>query len=127
MKAQMFEDVETLEKLKKTPTTKAAKALGKKVKGFDDTKWNEKCIDILRKGLRAKFVKQDLQKQLLETDDKVIGYADPRDVILGIGCTMGTPKSTAPSKWRGKNELGKLLMELRDTLKKEAQGENRVD
>ena len=60
-----------------------------------------------------------MRKQLLETEDKILGYADPRDVVLGIGCAMGTPKSLKSSKWRGDNNMGKLLMELRHKLKEE--------
>jgi len=120
MKSMEFDDKETLEKMMKSPTTKAVKALGKKVQKFDSTKWNEKCLSYLSKGLRAKFTKfPELRKQLLETEDKILGYADPRDVILGIGCAMGTPKSLKSSKWRGDNHMGKLLMELRQKLKEE--------
>jgi ribA/ribD-fused uncharacterized protein len=120
MKAKEFEDKETLEKMMKSPTTKAVKALGKKVVKFEDTKWNESCLKHISKGLRAKFTKfPELRKQLLETQDKVIGYADPRNVILGIGCAMGTPKSLVSSKWRGNNEMGKAMMNLREVLKDE--------
>ena len=121
MKSMEFDDKETLEKMMKSPTTKAVKALGKKVQTFDSTKWNEKCLSHLSKGLRAKFTKfPELRKQLLETEDKILGYADPRDIILGIGCAMGTPKSLKSSKWRGDNHMGKLLMELRQKLKEES-------
>ena len=120
MKSKEFDDKETFEKMMKSPTTKAVKALGKKVQNFDSTKWDEKCLGYLSKGLRAKFTKfPELRKQLLETEDKILGYADPRDVILGIGCAMGTPKSLKSSKWRGDNHMGKLLMELRQKLKEE--------
>ena len=125
MKSMEFDDKETLEKMMKSPTTKSVKALGKKVQKFDSTKWNEKCLSYLSKGLRAKFTKfPELRKQLLETEDKILGYADPRDVILGIGCAMGTPKSLKSSKWRGDNHMGKLLMELRQKLKEEEQSNN---
>ena len=120
MKSTEFKDEKTLEKMMKSPTTKAVKALGKKVQNFDSTIWNEKCLGHLSKGLRAKFTKfPELRKQLLETEDKILGYADPRDVVLGIGCAMGTPKSLKSSKWRGDNHMGKLLMELRQKLKEE--------
>jgi len=121
MKAKEFDDKETLEKMMKSPTTKAVKALGKKVRNFEDTKWNEACLKHLSKGLRAKFTKfPELRKLLLETNDKVLGYADPRNIILGIGCAQGTPKSLTSSKWRGNNEMGKALMELRKVLKAES-------
>ena len=121
MKAREFDDKETLEKMMKSPTTKAVKALGKKVVNFEDTKWNEACLKYLSKGLRAKFTKfPKLREQLLATDKKVLGYADPRNIILGIGCAMGTPKSLTSTKWRGNNEMGKALTELRETLKAES-------
>lgn len=74
----------------------------------------------MAKGVRAKFVQHpELRTQLLGTDDKIIGFADARDVYWGIGTSMTTEKVKFPSKWRGQNKLGKLLMSLRDEFKQE--------
>jgi predicted NAD-dependent protein-ADP-ribosyltransferase YbiA (DUF1768 family) len=55
----------------------------------------------------------ELMKQLQETGDKQIGNADARDSYWGIGTSTNTEKSQDPSKWKGQNQLGKIIMELR--------------
>ena len=101
-----------------TPSAKAVKALGKKVKNFIKEKWAIDRIDIMKRGVRAKFVQHpELQKQLLETDKKQIGDADARDLFWGIGTSESTEKSKFPEKWKGQNQLGKILMSLREEFK----------
>jgi ribA/ribD-fused uncharacterized protein len=75
----------------------------------------------MEKALRAKFVQHpELRKQLLETGDKIIGEADPRDMYWGIGTGIESEKSKKPSKWRGLNKLGKMIMSLRKTFQEES-------
>jgi ribA/ribD-fused uncharacterized protein len=120
MKAVEFKDNEILKKIMKTKTSKAVKALGNKVKDFNEETWNEKRDEVMRKGVRAKFVQHpELRETLLETGDTQIGFADARDLYWSIGTSMGLEKAKSPSKWRGQNKLGKMLMELRDTFKEE--------
>jgi ribA/ribD-fused uncharacterized protein len=115
MKAQEFNDKEILEKILETPSAKAVKALGKKVKNFIKEKWDSERLDIMKRGVRAKFVQHpELQKQLIETGNKQIGDADARDLFWGIGTSENTEKSKFPEKWKGQNQLGKILMALRD-------------
>jgi predicted NAD-dependent protein-ADP-ribosyltransferase YbiA (DUF1768 family) len=49
----------------------------------------------------------------METGDKLIGEANARDSYWGIGTSIESDKSKVPSKWRGQNKLGKILMNLR--------------
>jgi ribA/ribD-fused uncharacterized protein len=117
-KARSFNDKEILEKILETPSAKAVKALGKKVKNFVKEKWDVDRLDIMKRAVRAKFVQHpELQKQLIETGTKQIGDADARDLYWGIGTSENTEKSKNPEKWKGQNQLGKLLMLLRDEFK----------
>lgn len=121
MKAKEFEDTEVYDKILKAKTPKAAKALGKKVKNFVTEVWDSKRDGIMETALRAKFVQHpELRKELLATEDKVIGEADPRNTYWGIGTSMDLEKSKTPSKWRGQNKLGKMLMTLRSDFKEES-------
>jgi len=121
MKAKEFEDQEVFDKIVKSKTPKAAKALGKKVKNFVTEVWDAKRDAIMETGLRAKFVQHpELRKELMATEDKLIGEADPRDTYWGIGTSMDLEKSKTPSKWRGQNKLGKMLMTLRSDFKAES-------
>ena len=75
----------------------------------------------MEKAIRAKFVQHpELRKELQATGDKLIGEADPRDTYWGIGTSMDLEKAKFPSKWRGQNKLGKILMALRNTFNSEA-------
>ena len=114
MKAKEFKDDEIYNKIIKAKTPKAVKAMGQKVKNFIKEVWDEKRDKIVRIGVKAKFTQHpELRKQLQETGEKIIGEADPRDTYWGIGTGMETDKAKKPSKWRGQNKMGKLLMELR--------------
>jgi ribA/ribD-fused uncharacterized protein len=113
-KAKLFEDTETYEKVRGAKSAKAAKAIGDKVKNFNTETWESKRDGIMEQGLKAKFVQHpELRKELDDTGDKIIGDADARDTYWGIGTGMESAKSKTPSKWRGLNKMGKLLMDLR--------------
>ena len=121
MKAKEFDDTEVYNKIIKSKTPKAAKALGKKVTKLVTEVWESRRDEIMEKAVRAKFVQHpELRKKLIETEDKPIGKADARDMYWGIGTSVESEKSKIPSKWRGHNKLGKLLMNLRKTFKEES-------
>jgi ribA/ribD-fused uncharacterized protein len=65
MKSKEFKDDEMYEKIIKAKTTKAVKALGKKVKGFEKEIWDDKKDEIMFRGIKTKFVQHPaLRKQL---------------------------------------------------------------
>jgi ribA/ribD-fused uncharacterized protein len=118
MKAKEFGDDEIFKKMVETPSGKAVKALGKKVKNFIKEVWDAKRLEIMMRGVKAKFVQHpELQKQLLDTEDKQIGEADARDSFWGIGTSENTEVSKDSTKWKGQNRLGKILMALIDEFK----------
>ena len=129
-KAILFEgkDSETAVKMMKPPRSKefteakSVKALGKKVKDYSEARWDEVKIAITEKAIRAKFInpKHGLLEKLLATGTRTIGEANPRDKYWGIGTSADTSDATHPSKWKGQNQLGKLLMKLRDEFKNES-------
>ena len=114
MKATEFKDDETLKKILKTKTAKAIKGLGNKIKDFNEDTWKLRRDDVMKKAVRAKFVQHpELRKRLVETGEKTIGFADARDNYWSIGTSMVQEKARLPSKWKGENHLGKLMMDLR--------------
>ena len=107
-------------KILKAKSAQSAKSFGKKVEKFDEAVWNEKKDDVMRSILKAKFSQNpDIRKKLLETGDKILADANPRDQYWGIGTSSTTAIAKNPSKWKGQNKLGKMLMELRDELRAE--------
>jgi ribA/ribD-fused uncharacterized protein len=116
-KAKTFGDGDMATKILKTASPKSVKALGKKVKGVNEEEWSAKQDEIMRIGVRAKITQHpDIRAKLLETGDRPIGLADARDKYWGIGTSLDKDKAKDPSKWPGKNVLGKILMDLRKEL-----------
>ena len=52
---------------------------------------------------------------LKDTGDKELAECAP-DKLFGVGFTLREQDKTNKSKWSGKNILGKMLQETRDTL-----------
>lgn len=115
-KALTFGDTESAEKIMGTENPREQKALGRKVKNYNQKKWDEVKFEIVKRGCRAKFEQNHLLKrQLILDKDKEIVEASPEDRIWGIGFTEDDALQNM-DKW-GENLLGKLLMELAQELK----------
>ena len=79
----------------------AGRALREGKELVDD--WDLKKVEIMLKGLRAKFENPELRKKLIETGDAVLHEDSPTDMFW--------------SK-KGEDMLGKLLMQVRKEIKK---------
>ena len=118
-KARLF-DESMVEKILNATSTKEVKALGRKVKNFDDKIWSEASFDVVVKGNRAKFSQhEDLKQFLLSTSNRVIVEASPYDKVWGIGMFGDDEKASNPLQWRGLNQLGFALMVVRDEILEE--------
>jgi len=117
MKAKTFGDGAIAAKILKTPSAKAVKALGKKVKDFKIEEWDAKKDGIMAAALKAKVIQHpEIREKLLQTGVRPIGEASARDKYWAIGTSADTSKAKDPSKWPGKNVLGKMWMDLRKEL-----------
>jgi len=117
MKAKMFGDEESYQKILKAKSGQSAKSFGKKVAGYVEAAWGEKKEQVMRDILRAKFTQNPtIHQVLLDSGDKLLAEANPRDKYWGIGTSSGTSIAKNPAKWKGENKLGKLLMALREEL-----------
>jgi len=127
MKAVQFKDDDIASKILKSESPGGQKALGRKVKNYDQKVWDEVGPRAMKQGLKAKFAQNpDLKSALLKSAGTTLVEASPRDRKWGIGLGVHNPKAADRSAWRGRNLLGKLLMEVRDELMKtdgEAGGE----
>ena len=127
-KAKMFGDEDTATKILKSASAKTAATYGKKVKDFKEEEWNAKKDEVMQTAVRAKFTQHpELRKKLLETENRPIGEADPRDKYWGIGTGADTSKAKKPDQWPGKNRLGVILTELRESLKTDSVGESKEE
>lgn len=121
-KAKLFNDEEVFEEIMKCKDPKKIKSLGRKVKNFDEEKWNKAKIDIVFKGNYLKFTQnKDLKEFLLSTENRIIVEASPYDAVWGIKMSENDEFVNNPLKWKGENLLGFILMEVRDEIKKQTE------
>ena len=116
-KARLFKDDEILKQILDTNDPKKMKALGQKVKSFNQSVWDANKFDIVLKGNYAKFSQnEELKAFLLATKNYVLVEASPLDKIWGIGLKENDKNAKNPLLWKGKNLLGFALMEVRKKL-----------
>ena len=116
-KAKLFNDDEVAKQIIRTTSQKTMKSLGRKVKNFDTTIWEQNRERIVYEGNYAKFTQHDdLRKTLLENTTSEYVEASPYDNIWGIGLEKTDPRAKDRSKWLGLNLLGRILTQLRDDL-----------
>jgi len=112
-KAELFDDREMLKEILAASDPKTAKALGRKVRNYDDSKWAAARVDRVVEGNLHKFrAHPKIREFLLSTADRVLVEASPRDRIWGIGLGRNSDDATNPRSWRGQNLLGFALMEV---------------
>lgn len=117
-KAALFGDHEVRARVLEAPTPDAAKALGRRVNGFDDAVWTAHRFSIVVRANEAKFTQQSELRAFLEsTGSRILVEASPVDRIWGIGLAQDDARAADPQQWDGLNLLGFALMEVRDRLR----------
>lgn len=116
-KALLFDDEKIAHKMLESPFPGPVKDLGRKVKNFDEEVWDQEKVGIVRLGSILKFSQsEELEGLLLSTGDTVLVEASPYDSIWGIGMKETARGANDPSKWKGENLLGFILMDVRNIL-----------
>jgi ribA/ribD-fused uncharacterized protein len=115
-KALLFKDAEKAREILEVPDNMAAvKALGRKVKNFDEAVWVSARKEIVLSGNLHKFGQnEELKGKLLATGTKKIVEASPRDRVWGIG--YGARNALQNQGRWGLNLLGLALEETRRQL-----------
>jgi ribA/ribD-fused uncharacterized protein len=113
-KAALFGDQVTRAQVLQAPNPGAAKALGRQVRGFDETAWIEHRFSIVLRANEAKFAQNpDLRQFLLQTGSRILVEASPVDRVWGIGLAQDDERAANPNQWQGLNLLGFALMQVR--------------
>ncbi len=116
-KAALFRDDETFQRILNCQEPQRIKSLGRQVRGFSQSTWDQWKYPIVRNGNWYKFSQNPpLKNFLLSTGDVVLAEASPYDPVWGIGLSKQSPFAANPTAWQGKNLLGFALMEVRDAL-----------
>lgn len=114
-KALTFDDKDTALEVLGTKCPKECKSLGRKVKNFNNDKWDLVKYHIVASACYLKFNQnEEIRKILLSTGDLELVEASPYDRIWGIGFFANEALQNV-DKW-GANLLGKCLMEAREIL-----------
>ncbi|KAK1703605.1 hypothetical protein BDP67DRAFT_352822, partial [Colletotrichum lupini] len=122
-KALLFTDPTVAQSILKADHPRKVKALGRKVRNFNEALWNDNRERIVREGNLLKFRSAPaLRKKLLATGDRELVEASPMDRIWGIGFSPDKAPGSDRGRW-GLNLLGKILMEVRTVLREEAEVE----
>ncbi len=113
-KATLFGDREMAERILDSKTSFQAKALGAKVRGFDQTVWERERFQVVVEANLGKFTTiPALREFLLATGNAVLAEASPTDPVWGIGLDESDRDAKSPDRWPGLNLLGFALMEVR--------------
>ena len=96
------------------------KIAGQKFPEFDSELWEKTCYQIVKRGVKAKFAQnEDILKVLLDTGNALLAECSPFDRKWGIGIGLSNPDHLIVAKWKGRNLLGRVLMEVREELRQE--------
>lgn len=117
-KALLFNDKHIAYMLTSNPARhpREIKALGRKVKNFNNNVWEKHRLSIVTEGNWLKFSQNpDLKDYLLSTGDAELIEASPYDAIWGIGIDERDFKAGKP--YTGLNLLGIALMDVRKRLR----------
>jgi len=127
-KALLFGDEETNEHIMKAENQGEIKALGRKVRGFDENVWNEFKSLIVLTGNYYKFSQlKEARQCLLSSGNAILAEVSPYDTIWGIGMGEKEAGQSEISDWRGENLLGFALMEVREEIARLRKYENEID
>ena len=98
---------------------KTAKDYGRQVRNYNNSKWAGVREKMMYNAILLKF-KSDikLKKQLIDTGDRILVEGTPFDPIWGVKIKWSDDRILDEKNWRGQNLLGKVLMEVRNILKK---------
>ena len=119
LKAKYFEDdvmADFIAENGQEPAT--AKKYGRKVEGFNEEEWADVREDMMYIACQRKFMDDDLFKLLLSTGEKVLVEGSPVDKIWGVGLKYDSQEILDEENWNGLNLLGKVLMRVRDDIRR---------
>ena len=92
-------------RLKKSPKHNAAR-------------WQQEAPEVMYRAVKAKFSSDDhLKSVLLTTGDQNLIEANKHDTYWGVGLSLSDPNLLKPQFWRGENQLGNILVKVREELK----------
>ena len=118
-KAMFFGDDETAKMILEARTPQGAKSLGRKVRFFDEKKWETVRETAMYNAVFEKFSQNPYLKEILLDpvfDGKNFVEGSPVDRIYGVGIKWDDPEISNENNWAGLNLLGKTIDKVRNDL-----------
>jgi len=82
--------------------------------------WDRHSLHIVKRGVKAKFMQNpEMLEELLSTGSALLAECAGKDTVWGIGINLHDPGWKQVENWRGSNNLGRILMEVREELWRE--------
>lgn len=116
-KAMMFGDTEIAEQIMKETKPAKIKALGRRVRGYQDSRWAAERYSVMQEGVFAKFSQNEELKQKLLGTSGNFAECSKNDHVWGIGLGIDDPKRIDQKQWNGQNLLGSILGSVYRELK----------
>lgn len=96
---------------------KVVKAIGRRVKNYDDAAWENARFSFMVQVNLWKFQQSDDHRAALrKTGDRILVEASPYDTIWGVGLAEDDLDIQDQLKWKGRNLLGQSLGVVREIL-----------
>lgn len=116
-KAAVFRDWASLEAIMASRSPSDQKARGRLARGFDASVWEAVALDVVRTATGAKLCAHPgIRAALLATGDALVVEASPTDTVWGIGLAETDSRALDRRQWRGRNLLGRCIMDVRRLL-----------
>lgn len=117
--AGYFGDDQTKELILSLKDPAEIKRASKGIQGFNRADWyQQRAVQVMQEALHAKFTQNpDLASYLKDTGDRALAEASPYDLFWGTGVSIWAKDAGDATKWRGDNQLGSLLVDIRGSLK----------
>ena len=116
-KAELFKDHTVYNMIMTSDSQRDIKALGRKIRNFDENIWVQHREQIVFDGNYAKFTQNPkLKNFIMKQKGKILVEASPYDRIWGIGMESMEEGIVNPYNWQGLNLLGFVLMDVRDRI-----------
>lgn len=113
-KAIHFKDFKSAEQIKKETNPVKAKGLGRAVSNFNDAEWEKARYAYMYKVNLAKYTQNSLFfETLMNTKELVLVETNGNDRVWGIGLYASDDRVLDENKWKGRNLLGNVLMDIR--------------
>ena len=116
-KAELFEDLEIWDSMKKVNDPQILQELWRQIKNFNQEVWDKYKFQIVKKWNYLKFSQNpDLLKYLKKHKNLILVEWSPKDKIWGVGLHYKSQAIKNEKNWLWQNLLWKAIMEVRDQL-----------